>query len=77
MKSEPLKIRSDVLETAVWSREIVQLQWTICVVINCDYQSESGVRSFTRSTEYGWRGAKREYVHSITVYMCCQEDTSP
>ncbi len=29
----------------------------------------------TRFTEYGWRGAKREFVHSVTVYVCCQEYT--
>ena len=31
--------------------------------------------SYTRFTEYGWRGAKREFIHSVTVYVCCQEDT--
>ena len=45
------------------------------VVIIWGYQSESGVRSYTRFTEYGWRGAKREFIHSVTVYVCCQEDT--
>ncbi len=57
------------------SREIVHLQWTICVVINCDYRSESAGFVRTRFTECGWRGAKREFIYSVTVYVCCQEDT--
>ncbi len=45
------------------------------VVIIWGYRSESGVRSFTRFTDYSWRGAKREFVHSVTVHVCCQENT--
>ena len=47
----------------------------LLVVINCDYRSKSAGFVNTRFTEYGWRGAKREFVHSMTVYVCCQEDT--
>ncbi len=57
------------------SQEIVHLQLTICVVINCDYRSKSAGFVRTRFTEYGWHGAKREFIHSVTVYVCCQEDT--
>ena len=47
----------------------------LLIVINCDYRSESTGFINTRFTEYGWRGAKREVIHSVTVYVCCQEDT--
>ncbi len=45
------------------------------VVINCDYRNESAGFVNTRFTEYSWRGAKLEFIHSVTVYVCCQEDT--
>ena len=47
----------------------------LLVVINCDYRSESAGLFNTRFNEYVWRGAKREFIHSVTVYVCCQEDT--
>ncbi len=45
------------------------------MIISCDYRSESTGFVNTRFTEYGWRVAKREFIHSLTVYVCCQEDT--
>ncbi len=47
----------------------------LLAVVNCDYRSESAGFMNTRFTEYSWRGAKREFIHSVAVYVWCQEDT--
>ncbi len=44
-------------------------------VISFDYRGKSTGFINTRFTEYGWRGAKRDFIHSVSVYVCCQEDT--
>ena len=36
----------------------------LLVVINCDYRSESAGFVNTHFNEYGWRRAKREFIHS-------------
>ena len=51
----------------------------LLAVISFDYRCESTGLVNTRFVEYGWRGAKREFIHSVTVsrgtvYVCCQED---
>ena len=45
----------------------------LLVVVNCDYRGESTGFVNTRFTEYGWRGVKREFIHSVTVYVCCHD----
>ena len=74
MKPEALKKRSDVFRRLSEVEE--QFMCTeLLVVINCDYRSESAGLVNTRFTEYGWHVAKREFIHSVTVYVCCQDDT--
>ncbi len=47
----------------------------LLVVVNCDYRGESTGFVNTHFIEYGRCGSKREFIHRVTVYVCCQEDT--